>query len=172
MILIPLLGTSSIARVDDIDSGRIKPYQWTRLETKNSRYYAKATIKGEQVLLHRFLMEAPANMLVDHVDGDGLNCLRVNMRLCTRTENNRNKSPVGLYKGVKYQKGRWYARIMFQGREISLGGHSSMEEAARAYDLAAKRLFGDFARLNFPEQECYTFLQPNSAEAVGSSAGS
>jgi hypothetical protein len=95
--------------------------------------------------------------LVDHVNGDGLDNRRANLRPATVSQNGAN---VGLrahntsgFKGVTWhaQRGRWQARIGCGGDRKHLGLYDSPEDAARAYDCAALAAFGEFARLNFPE---------------------
>lgn len=96
---------------------------------------------------------------VDHIDGNPLNNRRSNLRPATRTQNQRNRrkqrKPVtSRYKGVCLNRktGKWIAYINpGGGKTIYLGSHRVEEDAARAYDEAARRHHGAFARLNFPE---------------------
>ena len=109
----------------------------------------------ETVLMHRQIMGAPSGTDVDHVDGDGLNCSRANMRVCLPTENRRNcrqyKNNTSGFKGVSFHRmtGKWRADIGVDGKQIGLGTFSSPLDAALAYDAAAKEYFGEFARTNF-----------------------
>ena len=119
-------------------------------------FYAKRRERGRNVWMHREIMQAPPEMVVDHIDGNSLNNVRDNLRLCTAKENSRNRRPnrnskTG-FKGVWRDKrtGRWYATIRYQKKNIYLGAFDTAEEAARAYDRKALELFGEFARLNFP----------------------
>lgn len=105
--------------------------------------------------LHRLIMDAPDGLMVDHENGDTLDNRRENLRLATHAQNNRNVvyKKVGAaskYKGVKYHKlqGNWFARIGLNGRSISLGYYETDKEAAEAYDLAAIKYHGEFARTN------------------------
>jgi hypothetical protein len=91
--------------------------------------------------------------LVDHTDGDGLNSRRSNLRQATRSQNAANSRPYARrrsqYKGLRQERnGSWTARV--QRRHV--GTFKTEEAAARAYDIEAARTFGEFARLNFPEE--------------------
>ena len=103
-------------------------------------------------------MRAPRGLLVDHRNGDGLDNRRDNLRLATHSENMMNrpkiKSPTtSRFVGVYFDKARrlWVARIHLNGKCIWLGRFATEIEAAKAYDEAAKKYHGEFARLNFPE---------------------
>lgn len=90
--------------------------------------------------------------IVDHVNGDGLDNRRSNLRIVSSTQNRwnakvRSDCRSGL-RGVRQQQGRWIARILVDGRRRSLGSFSTAEEAAAAYDAAASKFFGVMARLN------------------------
>lgn len=106
---------------------------------------------------HRWLIDAPAGVTVDHINGDKLDNRRANLRLCTQAENTRNR--VGLagsssrFKGVAWHaaRGKWVAGITHQGKRTYLGLYRDEVAAALAYDVAALQLFGEFARPNFPQ---------------------
>lgn len=109
------------------------------------------------ITLSRFLLDAPSGLLVDHKDGNGLNNTRDNLRLATKAQNNRNRrictASSNSFKGiVRVRSGRWEARISVNSVRISLGRFSSDVEAAKAYDSAALHYYGEFARLNFPDE--------------------
>ena len=93
---------------------------------------------------------------VDHIDGDGLNCQDENMRLCTQTENSRNSkiqvNNSSGYNGVNWESNskKWKAQIAINKKQTHLGLFLSAIDAARAYDEAAKKYYGEFAKLNFP----------------------
>lgn len=95
---------------------------------------------------------------VDHINGDPLDNRRVNLRLASPSENLRNRGKNANnksgFKGVYYFKptGRWHARIEVNGRHHHLGYYDTPQEGARAYDVAARKLHGEFARLNFPDE--------------------
>ncbi len=94
---------------------------------------------------------------VDHKDGNGLDCRRHNVRPATKQQNQANRGPrannASGFKGVSWfpRQRRWYARIGVDGRNLYLGVYESAAAAARAYDAAARTHFGEFAKLNFPE---------------------
>jgi hypothetical protein len=96
-------------------------------------------------------------MVIDHANGDTLDNRKVNLRICTRADNKRNRgipsnNTLG-YKGVALTKSkkRYMARIgSGRGKHMYLGTYDTIEEAARAYDAKAKELFGEYAYLNFP----------------------
>jgi hypothetical protein len=108
--------------------------------------------KQKTILMHRIIMNTPDDQEVDHRDHNGLNCLERNMRNCTSGQNSMNRQTWGRskYLGVCYYKDRFRAQIQYNKQKISLGTHKTEEEAAHAYDKAAKELFGEFANLNFP----------------------
>jgi hypothetical protein len=105
--------------------------------------------------MHRFVMNCPAGMEVDHMDGNGLNNQKANLRICTRRQNssNRLRRKGSGYKGVHPYDGgkKWIVTITVDYKNINLGMFTCEKAAARCYDAVAKLAFGEFARLNFPE---------------------
>lgn len=115
-----------------------KPYAWTRLMPAR-----------KAVSMHRFLMKPPRTMVIDHVDGNSLNNSRSNLRVCTRQQNLMNRANTkgrGIPKGVYLDHGRYRAQICVAGKRTSLGNFKTPELASAAYQDAARRLFGEFAR--------------------------
>lgn len=109
--------------------------------------------------LHRILLAlGDSDLQCDHIDGDSLNNRISNLRIATATENKRNRLKYGgtssRYKGVciDNDRGLWQVGISVNGKRKALGRFASEEDAARAYDAAAKLHYGKFARLNFPEE--------------------
>ena len=152
------LSKGYVALVDDEDYEDVSRFKWSATE-RGSTVYALRNIringKYHNVYLHRYLVGLSClGKHIDHIDGNGLNNRRENLRLCTHRENQRNQhSSYGSsqYKGVVWHKDRkkWQARIRVDGVDIYLGGYEEEEAAARAYDKAAKKHFGRFANLNF-----------------------
>jgi hypothetical protein len=123
---------------------------------RNAKYYAKGFVGGKRVYLARLILGVTdPRVLVDHRDGNPMNCRRDNLRVCSHSQNVFNSGSRGgtsVYKGVHFDKyhQRWIGRIAAHGVKRRLGMFNSEEEAARAYDAAALELHGEFARLNFP----------------------
>ena len=147
------------AMVDDADHAVVASHTW-RLRTGGKNRYAATTIDGREVLMHRLVMDATKGTVVDHIDGDGLHNQRKNLRFCTRAENFRNaghrqtRGRTSRYKGVWRIKEScrrcWRAGITANRVYRNIGSYWTEEDAARAYDDAAKVLHAQFARLNFP----------------------
>ena len=111
------------------------------------------------VMVHRLIMEPDDGMVVDHIDGNGLNNLRENLRVCTNAENSRNTrqyaKTASRFKGVSKADSKsnpWKARLKYNYKEVYIGTFKTQEEAARAYDEKAKELFGEYANLNFLDE--------------------
>lgn len=162
MIEISLHGAKAAGRValiDEADLPTVQPWRWQVWEVpeKNWGPYATARIgtgrKAPRRYMHQLLT---GNPLTDHIDHDGLNNQRHNLRLATRGQNLQNQRPLragaSRFKGVSRAGSRWRARIKLRGREVHLGRYDSELAAALAYDAAARQAFGSFACLNFPEE--------------------
>ena len=119
-------------------------------------YYHGGYVASKKVgLLHRFLTKAPPGMCVDHINGDTLDNRLCNLRVCSHQGNMRNsrkqKNNTSGYVGVVryfFNNSKFVAQITLDDRKIHLGIFDTAEEAARAYNTAAKKYFGEFARLN------------------------
>lgn len=144
--------------VDAADYNLIKGFRWAY----HPRGYA---VTGQQklaswhkkhVFLHDYLMRPPRDFCVDHIDGNGLNNTRANLRVCTHSENHGNKRKLkgasSKYKGVSWCNtyNKWVALVCCKGKQYHCGRFSSEIKAALAYDTRAKELFGEFALTNFP----------------------
>ena len=163
-----ILTDGSRCMVDDEDHSFLSRWEWRPLKCKNTTY-AKRTRwnsdaqKSEHVLMHRVVADAPTGLEVDHADRNGLNNTKDNLRICCRSDNNANKKPwdkkkSSAYKGVHLHKRPgghryWTAAICKNYKQMHLGTFETEESAARAYDKAALKHHGEFARLNFPQPE-------------------
>ena len=138
----------------DLQDQDLFQHNWTGLASKHITY-AKASICGKQVLLHRLVAERMGLSLdgvIDHINGDALDCRRSNLQACTHQQNimkqrhqTTARSP---FKGVVQFRNKWRARITLNGKTMHLGLFGSAIEAARAYNEKAKELFCNFANLN------------------------
>lgn len=149
------LGHRLFALVDERDFPTVSGMQWYASKTAGHVYAAtrSPTYTG---LLHRLIMKAAPDQLVDHISLDGLDNRRSNLRIANKAGNGGNmRKHRGLsrFKGVYFnkRKGLWHAHIQANSVAHSLGYHFREEDAALAYDEAARRLFGEFARVNFPK---------------------
>lgn len=146
--------------IDDSDFEKVSKYKWYAHRQQNTWYakhYNSERKKPES--LQRFLLQPSKRMIVDHINGDGLDNRRCNLRLCTKAENAVNsgkgrykRGVSSKYKGVCWRKSlrKFSAQIVFEDRSRYLGVFRDEVKAAIAYDKAALRYFGSFARLNFP----------------------
>lgn len=148
-----------VALIDAADADEVLAHRWSAHQS-NANVYARRQVRVEgrmaYIWLHRFLMQAPGNMQVDHINLDSLDCRRANMRLATQAQNSQNqrkrKTSAAPYKGVTFADGRYCVRIQYDGTRKYLGRFGNAEDAARAYDAVAREQFGEFARLNFPDE--------------------
>jgi hypothetical protein len=151
-------GLFSLIDVEDLE--RVSLHKWWARSRRTiaPTFYAVTKIEGKSTYLHRFVMGAPRGIQVDHRNLDPLDCRKENLRLATHSQNcqNRNSSqaaPAGFKGVIPTESGRFASRIELNNKKIWLGTFSTAEQAARAYDAKARELFGDFARLNFPEAQ-------------------
>lgn len=147
------------AKIDLIDAENVLKHSWY-VSVRNGKFYIYGTPNKKHTSMHRFIMglDIGDKAEVDHIDNDGLNNTRKNLRLCNRSQNQMNRSKStnckSIYKGVTiasiahWRKKKWTASVKFNGKKHSLGYFLTQEDAALAYNKKAKELFGEFAKLN------------------------
>lgn len=162
------LNDGQIALVDDADYDLVAGRSWCSMKHKNAHtWYAVTTWvkpcgKRTTMMMHRLVMSAGPGTRIDHVNGNGLDNRRSNLRFCTHMQNIQNIGPRpktaaihSRFKGVRFEsrskRNPWLASIKANRVTFDLGCYPTEEAAAKAYDMAARKLHGEFARLNFPD---------------------
>ena len=144
-----------VTLVDDDDYDYLSQWSWWAHKKDDGTFYAERRYYiGKQqvcVLMHRIIMKTPKGLVVDHIDHNGLNNQKSNLRNCTHKQNMCNRTSFGKseYLGVYFYKNLWHAQLRHNGKIIKLGSSKIEEEAARKYDIGAKIYHGEFANLNF-----------------------
>lgn len=142
-----------VAYVDDCDSERISKYSWCATQSGKTPY-AQSRIgqgrHGKREYMHTFLIGKREGFQIDHIDGNGLNNRRTNLRHVTRSQNqwNRNPNQGKRFKGIIYSRGKWIAKIKKYGQRMTIGSFNTEVEAALAYNREAKQMFSQCARFN------------------------
>ena len=154
------LSKGKYAIVDDEDYEELNKYKWTY--HKNG-YAHRCEYLGRKdkkpihkiILMHRLVMGTPKGMHTDHINGNKLDNRRCNLRICTTIQNQHNqkitdRKGTSKYKGVSWNKGmnKWIATIVVDKKQLRLGYYISEEDAAEVYNQAAKKYFGEFAKIN------------------------
>lgn len=143
-----------VAMVDDEDYDHLMQKKWfakpnvSRATGEVLTHYAYSGHRSRH--MHREILGVQGGQHVDHVDGNGLNNTRANLRICTKAQNGQNRRPWSAcgYRGVTPNKKGWSATIEANGVRYRLGTFPTPEEAAEAYNAKATELHGEFARLN------------------------
>jgi hypothetical protein len=156
------LTQGKFAMVDEGDYEWLNQYKWCTAKNGFTNYAIRGGKgpnqggKHRTIKMHRQITEAPADKFVDHINHNGLDNRRANLRIVTREQNGWNiqkRSSVcsSHYKGVSLNKKRgfWRAHIAYKGKQIYIGIFDNEDSAAKAYDEKAKELFGEYANLNF-----------------------
>ena len=149
------LGRGRWAIVDAEDFERLIAYNWTAFKA-GRRIYARRSVRAtstcprKRIRMHRQILDFPEGQ-IDHANSDGLDNRRCNLRLATATQQCANRrlasNNVSGCKGVWFEKrkGRWRAAVQCQGHKRHCGYFIDIHDAARAYQAAANKFFGDFA---------------------------
>lgn len=153
------LTQGKVALVDDEDFEELSKYRWHYERVWHGEEYARCSV-GKRKTMHQMIMRTPVGMQTDHRDHNGLNNQKSNLRICTVSENQSNRlKQQGRYSsdylGVTWRskEQKWVAQIRTGGRLQNLGFFVGEAEAAAAYNEAAQRLHGEFARLNQIKEE-------------------
>lgn len=171
---LPILSETAVGVIDDLSDSvfvrgtRVWIDQGDKLLLAGRRWYLSAGNQqaeklyvfsnnhGPRVYLHRLIVSAGQHEFVDHLNGDTLDNRKRNLRICNRSQNNANRrdySPSSGYRGVyrSANNKRFEAQISVNNTKRRLGVFTSAIDAAQAYDAAAREAFGNFAVLNFPQ---------------------
>jgi hypothetical protein len=148
------LTKGKFAIVDAADYPALSKYKWFAQEVAGG-FYAARHEAGKTILMHRQIMQPPPGMVVDHIDGNRANNSRVNLRVCTQRHNVCNSRPHGGrsgFKGVTPHRDKWDSKFSYRGETYRAGVFDDPVEAARARDLLAVDVLGEYAWLNLPEE--------------------
>lgn len=151
---IKLANNKGIAFVDDEDYELLNQYNWHLISREYANTYIKINNKRESKLMHKLILNTYKNLEIDHIDGNGLNNQKSNLRLLTHQQNIMNsfkhKRSSSKFKGVSWHKTgkKWQAYIGFNKKLIYIGLFDFEKEAAKAYNEKAKDLYGKYANLN------------------------
>jgi hypothetical protein len=146
------------AIVDAADFDWLSRRKWY-VTSRGSKAYAIRVERGKTILMHREIMKPPKGAVVDHINSNGLDNRRKNMRNCTQRQNSHNRRPqrnstsqfAGVYQR-RTQGDKWYACVGSGRDKTCFGPFDSEVEAARARDVKARERYGEFAYLNFPAE--------------------
>jgi len=151
------------AIVDPEDYEELAKYNWFAIRSPRGFYAARSAGTNRRglsqitVRMHRVILKPPEGKFIDHINHNGLDNRRANLRICTMQQNiwNMRKQRGNCnsqYKGVTLRKDicKWQARITCNGKLLSIGHFDNEKSAAAAYDEKAKELFGEFASPNLP----------------------
>jgi len=142
--------------VDKEDYDELNKYVWRKANGRGTTYAYRNEKERpgifKRVMMHRAIMKTPKGLVVDHVNHNGLDNRKCNLRNCTYTENllNSNKKIMASsgYMGVHKLRDKWMARIQFENITYRLGYFKNKVDAAMAYNEKAREFFGKYARLN------------------------
>jgi len=171
------LNHGKYAIVDEDDYEYLSKFRWRYAAGYAVRFCKESS--NRSMSMHREIMGCPENLFVDHINGNGLDNRKANLRICSHKQNNRNRAPhkrkcSSKYKGVCWSKnhGKWVSRIIVDNKQIFLGYFDDEVLAAMAYNEAAIKYYGDFARLNeihergWEDETCYPGCSPKPESLI------
>jgi hypothetical protein len=141
-------------KLDSEDEHFLNEYRWVPVVTGRSKttYLRSCVRRGVYIYFHRIVIIPEKGKDIDHIDGNGLNNIKSNLRICTHAQNlfnrGKNKNNTSGFKGVVWypRTSKWKAQIMYQRKMFHIGLFSTPEEASEAYKNRAIQLFGEFAK--------------------------
>jgi hypothetical protein len=152
------LGPRQYAKVDPEDYELLSKYDWHLMKSKNTEYAVRIENGFSIIHMHRQIMNPPKGMIVHHLNHDGKDNRKANLRVVTYKQNVVNNKPKpgkcsSKYKGVYWhkQRNKWVAGLRHNFKKIHIGLFDDEIEAAKAYDNAARKYHGQYAYLNFPD---------------------
>jgi hypothetical protein len=144
--------------IDEADAPRVCRYRWSVTRHRHT-WYAHATINGRTTYLHRYVLDVGHGdtRLVDHRNGNGLDCRRTNLRVANDQQNSSNirrakrssSGYIGVYPIARSTK--WMVTVRDGSQRVYLGAYDDPVQAARVYDAYVRQKVGAFAKTNFPE---------------------
>jgi HNH endonuclease len=150
---LPISGGHTL--IDEADLALVSQHKWLTNKKERGKKTSYVRLTDDSLKLHQLLMgEVPPGHVIDHINGDGTDNRRTNLRYCTHSENHANESKrsggSSVFKGVGFDADRqkWSAKLMVNGETRNLGRFDLEVDAAMAYDKAAVEAFGEHARTN------------------------
>ena len=150
------LSSGLVAIVDDIDFAMVSQWRWSSTKCGKSIYAKRSAWPGDKTIyMHRVILGVADGVEVDHINNNGLDNQRSNLRPATHSQNGvNNRQPLGEsgYRGVyRNNNSGWQVVMAHQGKTLRFGTYPTPEEAARVWDEMAIQYRGEFAVLNFPD---------------------
>lgn len=142
------LNKNKIALIDDVDLELTSKYKWYLHTGSKKPYVYTNDGKGNSLLLHRLITSAPKGKVVDHINGNGLDNRRNNLRICSISENLVNQGPQknnkSGVKGVSWNMGQWLVQVKYKNKRVYAKRFKSLEQAREAYKIIATKYYGRY----------------------------